>query len=260
MLAYPQLGTGAVGQFPIQKRRQTRTVKNTAADGSCVKLVDPAGGVTEWRLDYADLTDGEIGVLEEFFTSAEGTLNGFVFLDPTANLLAWSGKLDEEVWERDALLTVEGGVSDPRGGTNAWRLSNRGAAGQTLAQTLTAPGEYVFSLSGYVRSARPAAVTLSIGEGRGERTISTDWSRVVFTGAGEPGAETVRFGIEVSAGDVVEVFGVQVEPQAGASAYRVSTRSGVYEGARLRDDELTVTATALNRHSCQVNIFHADHL
>ena len=32
MLYFPQLSTGAVGQYPIQKRRLTRTVVNEASE------------------------------------------------------------------------------------------------------------------------------------------------------------------------------------------------------------------------------------
>ena len=53
---------------------------------------------------------------------------------------------------------------------------------------------------------------------------------------------------------------MQVEPQASASDYSSTTRGGVYEGARLEDDSLTITATGYNRNSCTVNIIHANHL
>jgi hypothetical protein len=33
MAAYPQLGSGALSQFPVQKTRRARTVVNVAADG-----------------------------------------------------------------------------------------------------------------------------------------------------------------------------------------------------------------------------------
>jgi hypothetical protein len=41
-------------------------------------------------LSYTALSDAELAALEQFFASAQGTLNGFTFLDPAANLLAWS--------------------------------------------------------------------------------------------------------------------------------------------------------------------------
>jgi hypothetical protein len=62
----------------------------------------------------------------------------------------------------------------------------------------------------------------------------------------------------------MEVFGFQAEAQPGASPYRASGpsahSSGVYQNARLRDDELEVTTTGVNRHSCTVHVIHFNHL
>lgn len=260
MLVYPQLGTGALSQFPIRKQRRARTVVNAALDGSSIKLADAAGQTTEWALSYAGLSDAEIGALEQFFASAEGTLNGFTFLDPAANLLAWSGALGGAVWKRDPQLSLTGGIQDPAGGSAAWRLTNAGAAPQAISQTLAAPGGYVYCLSAYVRTPAASTATMLLGSSRGSRAIQTQWSRIVFSSAGDAAAAAVLFGLEIPAGGEVDVFGMQAEPQAGASAYKVSTSGGVYEGARLRDDELAVTATGVNRHSCTVNIIHVNHL
>src|SRR6185295_13241766 len=128
MAAYPQLESGALSQFPVQKTRRARTVVNLAADGSMIKLADPAAEVTEWLLTYTDLSDEEAAALRAFFKATEGTLNGFTFLDPTGNLLAWSEQLDKASWQTDPLLSLTAEVSDPRGGARAWRLSNSGGA------------------------------------------------------------------------------------------------------------------------------------
>ena len=56
------------------------------------------------------------------------------------------------------------------------------------------------------------------------------------------------------------LFGMQVEPQPSPSEYQSSSRGGVYEDAQLNDDALKTTATGFNRHSCTVNIIHANHL
>src|SRR5581483_1675491 len=98
MLVYPQLTTGAVSQFPAQKRRKLRTVVNALGDGSSIKLADPPGELTEWQLQYAGLSDQEALALEQFFESVEGSLGVFTFLDPTANLFSWSGQLDHREW------------------------------------------------------------------------------------------------------------------------------------------------------------------
>ncbi len=260
MRAYPQLGSGALSQFPVQKNRWARTVVNRAADGSTIKLADPAAGITEWLLAYTDLSDEEAAALRAFFGAAEGTLNGFTFLDPAGNLLAWSDQLDQSAWQKDPLLSLTGGITDPRGGTRAWRLSNNGEAGQAAGQTLAAPGEYQYCLSAYVRAALVTSVGLTVGRETAGRVVTSDWTRIAWTRRGDAGATSVRFAMEIGAGDVVEVYGLQVEAQTAASGYKASARGGVYEDAHLGEDVLTITGTDVNRHSCTVKIIHANHL
>src|SRR5580700_6799038 len=124
MLYFPQLSTGSIGQYPIQKSRLTRTVVNEASDGVTFKLADANAAAVEWTLGFQTLTDNERDALAQFHGTVEGSLGNFTFLDPTDNLLCWSEKLDEAVWERNLLLTVATGVADPQGGTNANRISN----------------------------------------------------------------------------------------------------------------------------------------
>lgn len=260
MLVYPQLGTGALSQFPVQKRRRLRTVVNAAADGSFVKLADPTGEYTEWSLTYGQLSDAEISALEQFFTAAEGTLNGFTFLDPTANLLAWTDYLNNAAWVKGPALSVTSSVVDPAGGTNGWHANNSGGGAQTIVQTISAPAGYLYCFSAYVRSANPSNVTILLGSERANCVVTTGWTRIAFAAAGDPTADSISFGLEFSAGAAVDVYGMQAEPQAGASVYKASTTGGVYENARLGDDVLTTTATGVNQHSCTVNIFYAKHL
>jgi len=260
MAAYPQLGSGALSQFPVQKRRRARTVVNRAADGSVIKLADPAAEVTEWLLTYTDLRDEEAAALRAFFNATEGTLNGFTFLDPMGNLLAWSEQLDNASWQIDPLLSLTAEVSDPRGGARAWRLSNSGGAEQTIGQTLSSPGEYQYCLSAYVRAAAATSVQLMIGSEIARRAVTSEWNRIAWTSRGDEEATSVRFAIEIGAGDVVDVYGLQVEAQTAASGYKASTRGGVYEDAHLGDDVLTMASTDVNRHSYTVKIIHANHL
>src|SRR6516164_5022152 len=98
MLVYPQLTTGTLAQFPVRKERRLRTVVNSLGDRSTIKLADPQGAITAWRLEYANLSDAEMANLQQFFISTEGSLNVFTFLDPTGNLFAWSDHLDNEAW------------------------------------------------------------------------------------------------------------------------------------------------------------------
>jgi hypothetical protein len=260
MLVYPQLATGALSQFPVQKRRRLRTVANTSLDGRPIKLADPGAELTEWQLAYAGLTDDEVAALQEFFAAAEGTLNSFTFLDPTANLLAWSDKLDNAAWAKEPFLLVTGGTADPAGGTNAWHLTDTGGGAQNISQTLSAPAGYLYCFSVFARSPQPTTATLLHGSTRADRTLGTNWSRIVLTANGDAAAESIAFGMELPAGGSADVFGMQVEPQAGASLYKATTTGGVYENARFRDDVLSITTTGVNCHSATVNIFYANHL
>lgn len=260
MLVYPQLTSGALAQFPIVKRRRQRTIANTLADFTSIKLADPGGEVTEWKLKYAGLSDSEALALEQFFAATEGSLNAFTFLDPTANLLSWSEQLTNAVWTKGPFLSVVGGVADPAGGTSGWNVSNSGTGPQTLSQTLSAPGAYLYCFSVYAQSSQTTPVTLLCGTARLDCLLKPSWNRLVLTGFGDPTAQSVVFGIEVQPGVTASIFGLQAEPQAAASKYKPSKTGGVYTHSSFRDDVFSVTATDVNRNSAIVTIIHANSL
>jgi hypothetical protein len=259
MSVYPQLTSGTLSQFPLKKRLQARTVINNLADGSAVKLADVNGGSTGWQLQYAGLTDAETASLQQFFESCEGSLNGFTFVDPVGNLLAWSEDLTNSAWQAGPLLAVTGAVADPLGGTQGFNLVNSGAAAQGVSQTLNAPGGYVYTLSAYAQASASASLTLSIGNQNESVVIGPNWTRVSFTSSGDPMASSIAFAIQCSQG-AVAVFGPQVEAQPAASAYKRSSTGGVYQNSRFQDDVLPCTSTAPNQNSVTVNIFYANHL
>src|ERR1039458_10795761 len=212
MLVYPQLTTGALSQFPIEKRWRQRTVVNTAADGSVIKLADPNGALTEWQLPYPGMSDGELGALQQFFAAAEGTLNGFTFLDPASNLFAWSDQLENAVWSLGSFLTRTGGVADPAGGTNAWLLTNSGTGAQSITQTLAAPGGDLFCLSAWVRAAAATTVTMLTGANRDRKSTRAGWNRIAFTGSGDATAASIVLGLELPAGAAIYVYGPHAQP------------------------------------------------
>ena len=260
MLVYPQLSTGALSQFPIRKRRWSRTICNTAADGSVVKLADPGAETTEWRLEYTGLSDGEAAALAHFFEQAEGTLGEFVFLDPTGNLLAWSGDLTKPVWTSGPFLARTGGSADPHGGLCGWHVRNNGAGAQSVSQTLSAPGDYRYCLSVYARAEAPVSVKLVVGPNSRDYEIGSDWSRIAFAASGGIGGESVAFAVEVPGGGEIDLFGFQAEAQGSPSCYRASTTGGVHANTRLRYDILPLLTTGVNCHSATVNLIHASHL
>ena len=260
MLVYPQLPSGALAQFPIVKRHRQRTVVNTLADSTLIKLADPYGAILEWQLNYVSLSDSEILSLQQFFLATEGSLNVFTFIDPTANLLSWSEQLTNTAWNADPFLSVSSGIADPIGGTSAWTVTNSGAAPQGIIQTLSAPGAYVYCFSTYVRADAPANITLLCGTATIACTLQSNWTRMSVTGSGDPAAQSIVFGIKLQPGTSAEIYGLQAESQPAASVYKTSEIGGVYENASFRDDVFSFTTTDLNHHSTTVNIVHASSL
>jgi hypothetical protein len=259
MLYFPQLSTGAVGQFPIQKRRLTRTVVNEASDGAVFKLADSNAAAVEWYLNFQTLTDDERDALAQFHGSVEGTLGDFTFLDPTDNLLCWSEKLDEAVWERNLLVTVTTGVADPNGGTSANRISNTGAGPLAIQQEVNGPGWYEYAFSLRARSDQAQQLVLIRSTDTASQStayeIGPDWTPILLSGKFAGTDSSVTFGIQLQPGGSADVYAVQVEAQIGASGYKKTLSScGLYPNARFLDDAIAIQADGPSQHSCQIRI------
>ena len=259
MLCFPQLSTGSIGQFPIQKRRLSRTVVNEASDGSRVKLADPGARAIEWTLTFESLSNEERSALVDLHNATEGRLGSFTFLDPTDNLLSWSEKLDESVWERNTLLTITPNVSDPVGGTQANRITNTGGGVLSIRQTLNGPGWFRYAFSLQARSEQEQVITLVRSTDTQTHSapfrVGPEWTRILLSGSFAGAEESVSFGIELASGQSIEVYGVQAEAQAGASGYKKTfSPSGVYPEARFMDDDISFAADGPNQHSGRVGI------
>jgi hypothetical protein len=151
MLYFPQLSSGAIGQYPIRKRSIEKTIVNRSPDGTTIKYSDAGASLLEWQLSFQNLNDGEIDALQQFFAACEGRLNAFTFLNPIGNLLAWSEDLAQPVWEMSTLLQLSAGVSDPNGDLLATRITNPTGSDLTLQQAISAPGWFSYCFSMYVR-------------------------------------------------------------------------------------------------------------
>ena len=248
MLFYPQLQTGNVAQFPLKKHLRLRTVENQLMDGSRVIQRGLQPLATEWELRYNGLSDIERIAIEQFHSQTEGRLQSFTFLDPTSNLLRWSEDLSKTVWTRDAGLAVTGGIASPGGGVRASRLTNNTAIAQKIKQTVSASGSFTYCLSVKARATQPSTFFLFIGEGSSritkELVAETGWRLYWVTGNFQSSAETLEFGVETSAGQSLEIFGMQAGPQPGPGDYvRTGATSGVNSGVRFTDDRLSITTS-----------------
>ena len=85
------------------------------------------------------LSAGETAALENLFKATEGRLRTFTFLDPGANLLAWSEDLRNAPWVSDPMIQKTAGITGPDGAARGTRLINGGQAAQRIVQTVAAP-------------------------------------------------------------------------------------------------------------------------
>jgi hypothetical protein len=259
MLYYPQLITGAVTQFPVTRSINMRNVRNQLPSGYTIRMADTGAQKIQWRLQYSSLTDGERTSIETLFEASQGQLDTFTFLDPADNLLMWSEDWTQTAWTADPLLQVTGGVSDPLGGDDAMQLTNTAQTTQQIIQNTSGPSAYAYCYSVYLRSAVPATIQLVV-TATGQTvltavTTGSSWNRVTASGSLSVQEEGVGFGVQLPAGAQVEAFGAQVEAQPGAGLYKKTIDlGGVYSSTRFSSDLLSVTATAPNQHSCQVNL------
>lgn len=184
----------------------------------------------------------------------EGGLRTFTFLDPTDNLLAWSEKFDAAAWQKDPLLQIATGIADPQGGSAAFHVTNPAGAPLRLRQTLNVPGLLLLA-ERLARSGQMDGITLLRGGETAMRAVDQEWRRLVFASASSSNEEAVAFGVEIAPGASLELFGLQVEAQIGASFYKkTASRGGAYPATRFADDGLVLTTIGPGRHGCVVHL------
>ena len=258
MSSFPQLSTGALSQYPLTRAIVTRTVSNSLEDGSTIRLADSVYQI-RWDLSYSGLSQSEWSALLAFFTAQQGQLKTFTFADPTENLLSWSEDLSQTVWVKDPLLQLRPGIADPLQKIAASRVTNTAQTAQSVMQQLPAPGSYRYCFSVYLRSSQACAVTLRCVANNVEHDrqnlIGSQWTRYVFSVALSSPTDGVAFGLLVPPGIALDVYGMQVEAQPAAGAYKkTSGQGGVYPRSRFAQDVLPASVDAPGFYSTRFSI------
>jgi len=258
MIIYPCLSTGAIAQFPILQTAVHRTVRSTLQDGTQISWPDLPARSMKWAIPYRGLSDTEVRTLTDFFLSTQGSLQPFLFLDPTANLLAFSEDFSNAVWSVQG-VSMEQGVSDPLGGLRAVRVHNYTADYAGVAQSTAIPGIAQTCFSVYLRSGAGASALLTRTAGNASQSarvpVDHTWRRFTITSTLSSVESTSSFAVTGPPGSAIEVFGPQVDAQGGPSPYITSgAGSGIYSNAHFDMDAIHVEATGPNRNSCDVTI------
>jgi hypothetical protein len=248
MTVFPQLMV-----YPVTKREVKRTVVNALRDGSVDLVGDPAAAAVAWEMRAAGMTLAEWESVQALFTGVAGRWRTFTFLDPVGNLLEQSENFAVSPWANGALVSLTTAITDPLGTTRATRVVNGGGAAASVAQTLAVPGTFQYCLSVWAKTTAGSSVTLVQGASTKSFALSSQWSRIFFTGSG------VTFAAQLDAGASVDLFGMQVEAQIAPSDYKkTTTRSGVYTKARFADDRLTVTAQGTDIYDAVIRIVNTE--
>jgi hypothetical protein len=141
------------------------------------------------------------------------------------NLLLYSNTFTNAAWVATN-GTVASGVTDPAGGTTAFSFTASSANG-TLYQTLTlAATPYTLSL--YIqRVTGTGTINLTL-DGTNFTAVSITGSWVRYTTTVTPAAGSRTIGIQVTtSGDVVNIYGAQLEQRSTVTAYNLTTTSQV---------------------------------
>jgi hypothetical protein len=240
MAVFPQLRSGAVAQYGFAREQRWRTMADRMAGGASIVRPDAQSGRMEWILRYRGLSQAEWAAIEALFTESEGRLKSFTFLDPAANLLAWSEDQTQAVWQKDALVQVGPAGAGP-GGRSAFRIENAAQTAGGVRQDVAGPGNFFYSLSLWVKSDAGGVLTLGRSAGAASASevvaLSPEWRRVSASGELSDGSAPVTFSAVLPAGGQAEVCGLQAEAQPVAGPYRkTKARAGVYAEARFGQD------------------------
>lgn len=258
-LVYPQLSTGAVACYPLQKECITRTIVNISEDDRFFIFNDADAAITKWDLTYQGLSLADAMTLKKHFIQCQGRLKSFIFADPTGNLFQWSGDLTAAVWMKSPQLRLSAGTSDVWNGLTAFTIKNEGAIPARLIQSIALPSHFHTCLSIYVRVSTPArAWLIRNDEGlidRQQVELRAGWQRIVSSGGLGGASDSINAGLELGPGQLIDVCGLQLEPQLSPSEYRETRQqAGLYRSAHCDMESFGIVAEAPGIYSTQMKI------
>ncbi len=247
-LAFPQLSSGALVQYPFRRARTIGSTFNTFADGSMICSNLNSNQQTVWELSFTDLTVQDQTALQNHVAACQGPLKPFIFIDPADNMLSNSGDLTAAAWIADPLLSISSGAMDPIGGATAFSVVNRGEAHQQFTQQVMAPANFQYCFSLYACS--PVATSLQLelsatSSNVQKFPIGSTWVRLVSPVQLSDTQTIFSVSIALPPGQTVVLWGPQLEPQSRPSRYRATSASGsVYQNAHLLSQSITFESHA----------------
>ncbi len=232
----PQLNSMSPVQCNLRRRVAGYRAANYLAGGAVITGANNRPLKRTWDLEYKGLVAAEMSSLGNFCSSSEAAVDGFEFLDPFSNLLAYSESLTADLWVSDPLASV---TELPPGGSDEARshaIQNSGNVEQTVRQELGIAGYGTFCASMFVRSGVTSSGRIVLANSSETHAVEfasrSEWSQVYLSAGVNTEAAPLTFQIGVEPGRTIHVREVQLECQLFPSRYKPTWESGgVYSGA-----------------------------
>jgi hypothetical protein len=98
-------------------------------------------------------------------------------------------------------------------------------------------------------------VTLERDSVQASAAMGPGWKQFYVSGAGTAGAAHSTVSLRLSAGQSIQVWGLQFEAQPYASQYKPSAAAGgIYPETWFATDELTMTSTGSGLTACEITL------
>ena len=249
-LVFPQLRSGAISSYPVEKCLRFRTVINVTRGNEQIRYSDPGSQQREWVLSYEELDDEELTILVSFFQRCQGQLRSFTFCEPDGNLLQWSERLTDAPWQADPLLVIN---SNDDG---TFRLRNSSQTWAGLSQVASVPAGYELCFALQAHSKSETAVRLSVDSGRlsaCQAVSHLQWQEFWVAHKSDQTSTSCR--IEIPAGAELYTRTLRLCPQPFPGSYtHTFADSGLTHKARFAIDSLRVATNRAGSHNLVLRV------
>lgn len=250
VLVFPQLRSGAISSFPVEKDLRLRSVVNVLPGNEQIRYFDPGSQECEWLLSYDELEDDELSKIVLFFERCRGQLRSFTFCEPDANLLRWSERLTAPPWQAEPLLVVESGAE------HTFRLRNTSQSWAGLLQEASVPVNYELSFALQARSISGCGFRIVVDSGEAstyEGVATAEWGEIWVSHTSA--VETARCRLEIPAGAELHVRALRLCPQRFPGAYKKTfEHSGLTHTARFASDSLRIATYRAGAHKLVLRV------
>jgi len=111
MSAFPQLKTGAVAQYPANRKVRFQNQVLRFVDGTQQRYRDCSTFVREWDIRLDQLDEGEMAAIDEFFAQNQGRFGSFEFTDPWDGLVYANCSFAKDDLDLGCIAEMRGTVS-----------------------------------------------------------------------------------------------------------------------------------------------------